>query len=234
MAFAYSEQRHMNIIIVEDNKRIGNILRQGLIEEGHNVVLSERGDHGRDLLLSSAFDLAVLDVMLPGLDGFSVLQQARARKCDLPVLMLTARDTMPDIVHGLNLGADDYLTKPFQIQVFMARVRAISRRRPVLAPMRLTAGELVLDTTNRTVTRGTQPISLTRKEYVLLELLMRRKNQLVTRNEVREAGWSYDADASDGSIDFYIHSLRSKIDAKGEESLIKTVRSLGYTLVADK
>ena len=224
----------MNIIIVEDNKRIGNLLRQGLVEEGHQVVLSERGDHGRDLLLSSPFDLAVLDVMLPGLDGFSVLQQVRAQRCQIPVLMLTARDAMPDIVQGLNLGADDYLTKPFQIQVFMARVRAISRRRPVLASLRLTAGDLVLDTTNRGVTRNGQPISLTRKEYVLLELLMRRKNQLVMRNQVREVGWSYDVDVSDSSIDFYIHSLRSKIDLKGEESLIRTVRSTGYTLVADR
>jgi len=224
----------MNILIVEDNKRIGNILRQGLMEEGHQIVLSERGDEGKDLLLSMSFDLAVLDVMLPGLDGFSVLQHARAQKCDIPVLMLTAKDTMPDIVHGLNLGADDYLTKPFQIQVFIARVRAIGRRRPVLAPMRLTAGELALDTTNRSVTRGDHPISLTKKEYTLLELLMRRKNQLVTRNQVREVGWSYDSDVSDSSIDFYIHSLRSKVDRKGEESLIRTVRSLGYTLVADK
>ncbi|HEX3435440.1 MAG TPA: response regulator transcription factor [Pseudacidobacterium sp.] len=224
----------MNIIIVEDNKRIGNILRQGLIEEGHRVVLSERGDEGRDLLLSIPFDLAVLDVMLPGLDGFSVLEHVRSRRCDIPVLMLTARDTMPDIVRGLNLGADDYLTKPFQIQVFMARVRAVGRRKPVLAPMCMTVGGLVLDTTSRVVIRGNHPVSLTRKEYALLELLMRCKNQLVTRNQVREVGWSYDADVSEGSIDFYIHSLRSKIDVRGEESMIKTVRSLGYTLVADK
>ncbi len=224
----------MNILIVEDNKRIGNILRQGLMEEGYQVVLSERGDEGRDLLLGAPFDVAVLDVMLPGLDGFSVLQQVRAQKCDVPVLMLTAKDTMPDIVNGLNLGADDYLTKPFQIQVFTARVRAVARRRPVLAPMRLTAGELVLDTTNRSVMRGEHSISLTKKEYALLELLMRRKNQLVTRNQVREVGWSCDSDVSDSSIDFYIHSVRSKINRKGEEGLIRTVRSLGYTLVTDK
>ena|ERR1700761_124641 len=222
----------MNILIVEDNKRIGNILRQGLVEEGHQVAISERGDEGRDLLLNVPFDLAVLDVMLPGLDGFSLLQQVRAKKCDIPVLMLTARDTMPDIVHGLNLGADDYLTKPFQIQVFVARVRAISRRRPVIEPSFLKAGDLVLDTTNRIVIRDGQTISLTRKEYSLLELLMRRKNQLVTRNQVREVGWSYDVDVSDSSIDFYMHSLRSKIDLKGRESQIRTVRALGYMLVS--
>jgi two-component system, OmpR family, copper resistance phosphate regulon response regulator CusR len=224
----------MNILIIEDNKRIGNILRQGLMEEGHQVSISERGDEGRDLLLSVPFDLAVLDVMLPGLDGFTVLQEVRAKKCDIPVLMLTARDTMPDIVHGLNLGADDYLTKPFQLQVFIARIRAISRRRPVIEPACLFAGDLVLDTTNRVVVRDAQSITLTKKQYALLELLMRRKNQLVTRNQVREVGWSYDTDVSDSSIDFYIHSLRSKIDLKGQESQIRTVRALGYMLVSSR
>src|ERR1700733_9606843 len=139
----------MNVLVVEDNKRIGNILRQGLIEDGHQVVLSQRGDDGRDLLVSAPFDVAVLDVMLPGLDGFSLLEQVRAKRCAVPILMLTAKDTMPDIVHGLNLGADDYLTKPFQIQVFIARIRAIGRRGPVLQTKTLTVGDLVLDTDNR-------------------------------------------------------------------------------------
>jgi two-component system, OmpR family, copper resistance phosphate regulon response regulator CusR len=224
----------MNILIIEDNKRIGNILKQSLTEEGHQVSVSERGDEGRDLLLSVPFDLAVLDVMLPGLDGFSVLREVRAERCDIPILMLTARDMMPDIVQGLNLGADDYLTKPFQIQVFIARIRAISRRRPVIEPSRLVAGDLVLDTTNKVVLREGQPVALTKKQYALLELLMRRKNQLVTRNQVREVGWSYDTDVSDSSIDFYIHSLRSKIDEKGMESQIRTVRSLGYMLVSPR
>jgi two-component system copper resistance phosphate regulon response regulator CusR len=224
----------MNILIIEDNKRIGNILQQGLIEEGHQVSISERGDEGRDLLLNIPFDLAVLDVMLPGLDGFSVLQQIRAQKCNIPVLMLTARDTMPDIVHGLNLGADDYLTKPFQIQVFIARIRAIGRRRPVLEPLLLAAGDLMLDTTNKIALRDSRQIVLTKKEYVLFELLVRRQNKLVTRNQLREAGWSYDTDVSDSSVDFYIHSLRSKVDVKGRTSLIRTVRALGYTLVTPK
>src|ERR1700761_772444 len=136
----------MNILVVEDNKRIDNILRQGLVEDGHQVVLSQRGDEGRDLLISVPFDVAVLDVMLPGLDGFSVLEQARAGNCTVPVLMLTAKDTMPDIVHGLNLGADDYLTKPFQIQVFIARIRALGRRGPVLQTKKLITGDLELDT----------------------------------------------------------------------------------------
>jgi DNA-binding response OmpR family regulator len=224
----------MNILVVEDNKRIGNILRQGLIEDGHQVVLSQRGDEGRDLLVSAPFDVAVLDVMLPGLDGFSLLEQVRARNCTVPILMLTAKDTMPDIVHGLNLGADDYLTKPFQVQVFIARIRAIGRRGSVLQPKKLVVGDLVLDTSNRTARRGSDEILLTKKEYALLELLMRRSNQVVTRNQLREVGWSYDVEVSDSSVDFYMHSLRSKIDIKGYESLIRTVRSLGYSMVAPK
>ena len=224
----------MNILVVEDNKRIGNILRQGLIEDGHQVVLSQRGDEGRDLLVSAPFDIAVLDVMLPGLDGFSLVEQVRAQNCTVPILMLTAKDTMPDIVHGLNLGADDYLTKPFQIQVFIARIRAIGRRGPALQSKTLIAGDLVLDTTSRSARRGSNEIILTKKEYAILEFLMRRSNHVVTRNQLREVGWSYDAEVSDSSVDFYMHSLRSKIDTKGYESLIRTVRSLGYTMVAQK
>ena len=141
----------MNVIVIEDNKRLSDILRQGLVEDGHRVVIAQRGDEGRDLLLSSAFDVAVLDVMLPGIDGFSILEQVRAKSRNIPILMLTAKDTMPDIVRGLNLGADDYLTKPFQLQVFLARVRAVGRRGPALQSQIFTAGDLVLDTTKRNV-----------------------------------------------------------------------------------
>jgi len=224
----------MNVLVVEDNKRIGNVLRQVLMEAGYQVTIAERGDQGRDLILSTPFDVAVLDVMLPGLDGFSLLRQARAQRCNIPVLMLTARDTMPDVVQGLDLGADDYLTKPFHLEVFIARVRAIGRRRPVLEPTHLPAGDLVLDTMNRVALRNGESIPLTKKEYALLELLVRRKNQLVTRNQVRDAGWSYDSDVSDNSIDYYIHSLRSKIDLDTQDSLIRTVRSLGYTFTVPK
>ncbi len=160
--------------------------------------------------------------------------KVRAQNCTVPILMLTAKDTMPDIVQGLNLGADDYLTKPFQIQVFIARIRAIGRRGPALQSKTLIAGDLVLDTTSRSARRGSNEIILTKKEYAILELLMRRSNHVVTRNQLREVGWSYDAEVSDSSVDFYMHSLRSKIDTKGYESLIRTVRSLGYTMVAQK
>ena len=210
------------------------MLRQSLVEDGHQVTVAERGDEGRDLLLGVPFHVAVLDVMLPGLDGFSVLKEARSSRCIVPILMLTARDSMPDIVHGLNLGADDYLTKPFQIPVFLARVRAMGRRRPELQSNIISVGDLHLDSDSHKVRRNDGEITLTRKEHALLELLMRRANKVVTRNQLREAGWSFDADVSDGSVDFYIHSLRSKIDIKGEESMIRTARSLGYMLTSSR
>ncbi|MGO4518834.1 response regulator transcription factor [Terriglobus sp. 2YAB30_2] len=224
----------MNVLVVEDNRRLSGVLRQSLVEDGHQVTVAERGDEGRDLLLCAPFHVAVLDVMLPGLDGFSVLKEARSSKCVVPILMLTAKDSMPDIVHGLNLGADDYLTKPFQIPVFLARVRAMGRRRPELQSNVISVGNLHLDSDSHTVRRDDNEITLTRKEYALLELLMRRANKVVTRNQLREAGWSFDADVSDGNVDFYIHSLRSKIDIKGEESMIRTARSLGYMLASSR
>jgi two-component system, OmpR family, copper resistance phosphate regulon response regulator CusR len=220
----------MNILVVEDNKRIGNVLRQSLTEQGHQVVVALRGDEGRDLLLSTAFDIAVLDVMLPGLDGFSLLKEVRENMCAVPVLMLTAKNTMPDIVHGLNLGADDYLSKPFHLEVFNARVRAVARRTRALKSNQLKVAGLELDTEQFCVRRGGTELVLTRKEFALLELLMRRTNQVVTRNQLREAGWPHNSDVNDGSVDFYIHSVRSKIDVKGEESLIRTIRSLGYSM----
>ncbi|QEE30773.1 response regulator transcription factor [Terriglobus albidus] len=224
----------MNVLVVEDNRRLSGVLRQSLVEDGHQVTIAERGDEGRDLLLGAPFHVAVLDVMLPGLDGFSLLKEARSSRCVVPILMLTAKDSMPDIVHGLNLGADDYLTKPFQIPVFLARVRAMGRRRPELQSNIISVGNLHLDSDSHTVRRDDNEITLTRKEYALLELLMRRANKVVTRNQLREAGWSFDADVSDGNVDFYIHSLRSKIDIKGEESMIRTARSLGYMLTSSR
>jgi DNA-binding response OmpR family regulator len=224
----------MNVLVVEDNRRLCGVLRQSLAEDGHQVTIAERGDEGRDLLLGAPFHVAVLDVMLPGLDGFSVLKEARSSRCVVPILMLTAKDSMPDIVHGLNLGADDYLTKPFQIPVFLARVRAMGRRRAELQSNIISAGNLHLDGDSHTLRRDDNEITLTRKEYALLELLMRRANKVVTRNQLREAGWSFDADVSDSSVDFYIHSLRSKIDIKGEESMIRTARSLGYMLSSSR
>jgi two-component system copper resistance phosphate regulon response regulator CusR len=220
----------MNVLVIEDDKRIANILKMGLLEDGHQVELSHRGDEGRDMVTSDHFDVVVLDVMLPGVDGFSILEHARRRKRAVPILMLTAKDSMMDVVHGLDLGADDYLTKPFQLEVFLARVRAVGRRGHISQLPRLSIGNLSLDRNSHMTFRGDELIELTKKEYVILELLMRRVNQVVTREQIITAGWGYDADVRDNTVDFYMHSLRSKIDTKDQPSKIKTIRSLGYLL----
>ncbi|MBT9330616.1 response regulator transcription factor [Paracidobacterium acidisoli] len=220
----------MNVLVIEDDARIANILRKGLLEDGHQVELSYRGDEGRDLVTSEHFDVVVLDVMLPGVDGFSILKHARTARRAVPILMLTAKDSMMDIVHGLDLGADDYLTKPFQLEVFLARVRAVGRRGHIPQQVQLSVGNLILDRNNRTASRGEEQIELTRKEYVILELLMRRVNQVVTRDQIIQAGWGYDADVRDNTVDFYMHSLRQKINRKEQPSSIRTIRSLGYLL----
>ncbi len=220
----------MNVLVVEDERRLAALLKQGMTEDGHTVFLCGHGDEAADLIESQHFDVAILDIMLPGTDGLTVLAQVRSRHCDVPILLLTARDAMPDVVRGLDLGADDYLTKPFQLEVLLARVRAISRRGHIVAANDLAVGELMLDRSQRQVRRGDRAIALTKKEFVLLELLMRRAGQVVLRDQLVEAGWGHDADVSNNSIDYYISSLRSKIDVGDGESLIRTVRSLGYSL----
>jgi two-component system copper resistance phosphate regulon response regulator CusR len=220
----------MNLLVVEDDRRIASLLQQGLREDGHNVYLSHNGREGLDLITSSHFDVVVLDLMLPELDGFSILKRARVSKCEVPIVVLTAKDAIPDVVRALDLGADDYLAKPFHLEVLLARVRAVSRRGfgAVSEDMRL--GDLVLHRSQRIARRGDRSIPLTKKEFLLLELLMRRANQIATRDQLIEAGWGYNEDVRDSTLDFYIHALRSKIDGKQEPSLIRTIRSVGYSL----
>ena len=220
----------MNVLVIEDDRRIANILKKGLLEDGHQVELSHRGDEGRDLVTSDHFDVVVLDIMLPEVDGFSILKHARTAKRSIPILMLTAKDSMIDIVQGLDLGADDYLTKPFQLEVFLARVRAVGRRGQIPQHPGLSVGDLTLDRNSRMLLRNDEQIILTKKEFAILELLMRRVNQLVTRDQIITAGWGYDSDVRDNTIDFYMHSLRSKINRSDQPSAIRTVRSLGYLL----
>ena len=220
----------MNVLVIEDDRRIAAVLKQGMTEDGHTVFLCPRGDEAADLIESEHFDVVVLDIMLPGTDGLTVLAQVRAHQCDVPILLLTACDSMPDVVRGLDLGADDYLTKPFQLEILLARVRAISRRGQIVSVNDLVAGDLVLDRNQRWLRPGDRVIALTKKEFVLLELLMRRTGQVVLRDQLIEAGWGYDADVSNNSIDYYISSLRAKIDTEDGESIIRTVRSLGYIL----
>jgi DNA-binding response OmpR family regulator len=224
----------MNVLIIEDDRRIANVLRMGLVEDGHQAELCYRGDEGRDLVTCEEFDVVVLDVMLPGADGFSILKHARTARRAVPILMLTAKHSMMDIVHGLDLGADDYLVKPFQLEVFLARVRAVGRRGDIPQLPQLFAGSLILDRNTRMALRGDEQIELTRKEYLILELLMRRMNKVVKREQIINAGWGYDADVRDNTVDYLIHHLRQKINEKDRPSMIRTVRSLGYSMVTSE
>src|SRR6516164_4319378 len=183
--------------------------------------------------LAGGMDLMVLDVMLPRRDGFEVIRGLRAAKQMLPTIMVTARDAMADIVRGLDLGADDYLTKPFALDVLLARVRALTRRGPAAYPLDLQFRDLSLSTRTHELRRGERSASLTRTEYALLEALMRRAGGIVPRDALVEAGWGGGAEVSDGTLYVFIRSLRAKIAVGSERQLLHTARGVGYTLRAD-
>ena len=222
----------MNILVVEDDRRISAVIGQALEEEGHYVdVLADGGD-AEHRMLTMAYGLTVLDLMLPVRSGFEILKAVRDARCTMPILVVSARDAMQDVVRALDLGADDYVTKPFYLEMLLARVRSVSRRGPVLEPTELIAGRLLLSPSRRELMLDGQAIPLTRREFVLLELLMRRTNKVVTREQLISTGWGLAAEVTHNTLEFHIHSLRSKIDVPGEESLIRTVRAVGYRLGA--
>ncbi len=222
--------RAMRILVVEDDATMAALVSRALREEGDSVVVERNGLAAVDIALAHVFDAIVLDVMLPGLDGFGVVRLLRQRHCDTPVLMLTARDTNRDVVHGLNLGADDYLTKPFDLNVFFARVRAIARRGAMPVNLVLEASDVSLNTMTREVKRGARGIELTKTEYNLLELLLRNAGRIVPREQIIETVWGFGADVENATLDTFVHLLRRKIDAPGDTKLIHTVRGVGYTL----
>jgi DNA-binding response OmpR family regulator len=224
----------MQVLVVEDERRMAELLRQGLEEEGHSVVLAGNGRDGLAMAESHPFDAIVLDVMLPGLDGFSVAKKLRAARNQTPILMLTARDATGDMVEGLNLGADDYLVKPFSFEVLLARLRAVSRRGVIPQPPILEVADLSLNPSAREVARGGRRIALTRTEYGLLELLIRRAGRVVTRDSLIESVWGFDSEVRSNTLDAFIRLLRDKVDAEGEIKLIQTVRGVGYCLRAEK
>jgi DNA-binding response OmpR family regulator len=220
----------MLILVVEDEPGMASLLHLILTEEGHTVAVAKRGDEALSMGLNTAFDLIVLDLMIPGIDGFAVAQKLRESRVQTPLLVLTARRASTDIVKALDQGADDYLTKPFPLAVFLARVRAVTRRGSIPIPVCLEAGALMLNTSTREVTRGGEPVSLTPREYSLLELLLRNKARVVSRSTIVETIWGYDTEITDNTLDVFIRSLRSKIELEGTPRLIRTVRGVGYCL----
>ena len=220
----------MRILLVEDDQKVASFIRKGLEEEGYAVDVAAEGEAGLFMGLDRLHDLIILDVMLPKKPGFQVLRELRQAKVATPVLMLTARDTVEDKVQGLDAGADDYLTKPFVFAELLARVRALLRRRAEARSPKLQVADLVLDPATRSVTRGGQPITLTNREFALLEYLMRNAGRVLTRTAITEHVWDYDFDSGTNVIDVYVNYLRKKIDAGHEPKLLHTVRGVGYVL----
>jgi DNA-binding response OmpR family regulator len=220
----------MQILVVEDDQRMARLLDRGLTEEGHHVTLARDGEDGLAVAQSYSFDAIVLDVMLPKMDGFTVARRLRAAGNQTPLLMLTARDSVPDMVTALDLGADDYLTKPFSFEIFLARLRAVSRRGPIPQPVCLRLADLTLDTATRQVARSGHGITLTPREYSLLELLLRNAPRVVPREIILNSVWGFDTEVAENTVEAFVRLLRNKVDQGREPKLIHTVRGVGYCL----
>ena len=221
----------MKILVVEDETKTGTYLRQGLVEAGFVVDLVSNGFDGLHLATGEGYDLAILDVMLPGIDGWQILQGIRRAGNDMPVLFLTARDQIEDRVKGLELGADDYLVKPFAFSELLARVRTLLRRGSKAKDAEfLRAADLELDLLRRRVTRGGRRIDLTAKEFGLLELLLRRQGEVLPRSLIASQVWDMNFDSDTNVVEVAVRRLRAKIDDDFEVKLVRTVRGMGYVL----
>jgi two-component system, OmpR family, copper resistance phosphate regulon response regulator CusR len=220
----------MRVLIVEDEKRMAEVLKKGLEEENHSVTLAFDGREGLDLVELYDFDVVVLDVMLPTIDGFEVARQLRRKGNQTPLLMLTARDSIPDVVKGLDLGADDYLTKPFAFDELLARLRATARHRVPSTSTRLQVGDLALEPASHEVTRAGRQVQLSATEYRLLEFLMRRAGRVVSRTALLEGVWGFDQVVEENTLDAFVRLLRLKVDQHYHQKLIHTVRGVGYCL----
>jgi DNA-binding response OmpR family regulator len=219
----------MQILVVEDEPHMAGLLERTLHEEGHQVVVARDGQEAFEFATCLGFDVIVLDVMLPKLGGIAVARKLRHYGNRTPVLMLTARDGAADVIAGLDSGADDYLTKPFSIDVLLARLRAVSRRGAIAQPASLSVADLTLDPATRRVTRGTRVISLTPREYRLLEFLMRNAGRAMSRSTILENVWGFDSEVNENTLEVFMRLLRVKVDTR-EPKLIHTIRGFGYTL----
>jgi DNA-binding response OmpR family regulator len=217
------------ILIIEDEVQIADFIRRGLLLEDYAVEVAYDGNDGLDKAIKNSPDLVILDLMLPGMDGMEVCRQLR-HQSDVPVLMLTAKDAIPDRVAGFEAGADDYLVKPFAFDELLARIRALLRRHRPSTSEELRFTGLRLNPVTREVFRNDRPIDLTAKEYDLLELFMRHPRQVLTRDTIYDQVWGYDFGGESNIIDVYVRYLRSKLEAEGEPRLIQTVRGVGYAL----
>ncbi len=217
------------ILIIEDDEAILRFLRRGLAYEGYQVDTAMDGQSGLVVARDNPPDLVVLDLMLPGIDGFEVCRRLRTGG-PVPILILTAKDTVTDRVQGLDMGADDYMTKPFNLDELLARIRALLRRSQPSRPQALRFADLTLDTGTRQATRADRVIPLTAKEYELLELFMRHPRQVLTRDMIFDRVWGYDFGGESNIIEVYIRYLRQKLENPGEARLLHTVRGMGYVL----
>ncbi len=219
-----------HILVVDDDRHITEVLRRALAYEGYSIEVALRGDEALRKIIERPADLVVLDRMLPVMDGLEVCRRIRESGDQVPILMLTAKDSIPDRVMGLDSGADDYLVKPMQLDELLARVRALLRRRNPEQAEVLRFADLELDTGSRTARRGAREIALSTTEYELLQLFMRRPRQVLTRDIIMERVWGYDFEGESNVLEVYIGYLRTKLEAKGEPRLIHTVRGAGYVL----
>ena len=220
----------MQILIVEDDRKLARQLKKGLDELGHAAAIVFEGTQGLEAARIGDFDVLVLDVMLPGLDGLSIVRRFRQLGGDTPVLLLTARDAPEDIVGGLDAGADDYLTKPFSFRILEARLRALARRKRVEPRTHLQIEDLSLDPAAHEVRRADTLILLSRTEFVLLETLMRNAGRVLTRERLIDAVWGHDRDVQNNTLDVFIRQLRAKVEPAGSSKLLHTIRGVGYCL----
>ncbi|HEY0415359.1 MAG TPA: response regulator transcription factor [Gaiellaceae bacterium] len=223
----------MRILVVEDEPKMAALVARALREDGHAADVAAQGEDALWMAEATRYDAIVLDVMLPGLDGFEVVRRLRKAQVWTPVLMLTARDAVGDRVDGLDAGADDYLTKPFSFQELLARIRAVARRGPIERPVVLELGDLRLDPAAHRAWRADQELSLTAREFSLLELLMRRPGETLSRLQILEGGWDMAFESRSNIVDVYMRYLREKIDRPFGRESIETVRGVGYRLRDD-
>jgi DNA-binding response OmpR family regulator len=222
----------MRLLVVEDESRVAGFLRKGLREEGYAVDLADDGPSGLAMVHGGDYDAVILDVMLPGKSGFQVTAELRSGGDSTPILLLTAKDSRDDIVRGLDAGADDYLTKPFDFEELLARIRALSRRRPVLEEQILSFRDLEMDRARRTVRRGNREVDLTPTEFSILEALLERRGDVAKRTELLNEVWGIRFDPGTNLLDVHVANLRRKLEEDGRPRLVQTVRGVGFHLAS--